>query len=69
MGTPVTVNGREIGTLGSSSGKIGLALVRIDKVKDALDSGTAIMAGEVVITLLLPPHVAFTFPTAEADKT
>ncbi|MBO1038982.1 YgfZ/GcvT domain-containing protein [Brucella pituitosa] len=69
MGTPVTVNGREIGTLGSSSGKIGLALVRIDKVKDALDSGTAIMAGEVEITLLLPPRVAFTFPTAEADKT
>lgn len=68
MGTPVTVNGREIGTLGSSSGKIGLALVRIDKVKDAIDSGTAILAGEVEITLLLPPRVAFTFPTAEADK-
>lgn len=68
MGTAITVNGREIGTLGSSSGKIGLALARIDRVKDALDSGAAIMAGEVAITLLLPPHVAFTFPTAEADK-
>ncbi|HWT62305.1 MAG TPA: folate-binding protein YgfZ [Ochrobactrum sp.] len=68
MGTTITVNGREIGTLGSSSGKIGLALARIDRVKDALDSGAAIMAGEVEIALLLPPHVAFTFPTAEADN-
>lgn len=68
MGTAITVNGREIGTLGSSSGKIGLALARIDRVKDALDSGAAIMAGEVAINLLLPPHVAFTFPTAETDK-
>ncbi|MFK4818952.1 YgfZ/GcvT domain-containing protein [Ochrobactrum quorumnocens] len=68
MGTSITVNGREIGTLGSSSGKIGLALARIDRVKDALDSSAAIMAGEIEITLLLPPHVAFTFPTTEADK-
>lgn len=68
MGTSITVNGREIGTLGSSSGKIGLALARIDRVKDALDSSAAIMASEIEITLLLPPHVAFTFPTTEADK-
>jgi hypothetical protein len=37
-------------------------------VKDALDSGTLILAGEIEITLALPPHVRFTFPTADADK-
>ncbi|GAA5624986.1 tRNA-modifying protein YgfZ [Brucella sp. NBRC 12953] len=68
MGTSVTVGGRDIGTLGSSSGKLGLALVRIDRVQDALDSGTPILAGEAEITLALPPHVRFTFPTADADK-
>ncbi len=68
MGTPITVGGREIGTLGSSSGRIGLALVRIDRVKDSLDSGTAIRAGENEITLDLPPHVGFTFPIAETGK-
>lgn len=68
MGTPVTVGGRDIGTLGSSSGKIGLALVRIDRVKDAIDSGTPILAGEIEIRLELPPHVRFTFPTADTDK-
>ena len=50
------------------SGRIGLALVRIDRVKDALDSGTPILAGESEITLALPPHVRFTFPTTETDK-
>jgi len=68
MGTPVTVGGRDIGTLGSSSGRIGLTLVRIDRVKDALDSGTPILAGEIEIRLELPPHVRFTFPTADTDK-
>lgn len=68
MGTPVTVGGRDIGTLGSSSGRIGLALVRIDRVKDAIDSGTPILAGEIEIRLELPPHVRFTFPTADTDK-
>jgi len=68
MGTPVTVGGRDIGTLGSSSGRIGLALVRIDRVKDAIDSGTPILAGEIEIRLELPPHVRFAFPTAETDK-
>jgi len=68
MGTSVTVGGRDIGTLGSSSGKLGLALVRIDRVKDALDSGTPILAGGAEITLALPPHVRFTFPAADADK-
>lgn len=68
MGTAITVDGRDIGTLGSSSGKLGLALVRIDRVKDAFDSGTPILAGESEIALALPPHVRFTFPTAETDK-
>lgn len=68
MGTPITVGGREIGTLGGSSGRIGLALVRIDRVKDALDSGTVILAGESEINLDLPPHVGFTFPTSETEK-
>lgn len=68
MGTPVTVDGREVGTMGSSSGRIGLALVRIDRVKDALDSGTPFLAGESEIRLELPPHVRFTFPTADTDK-
>lgn len=64
-GTAVTVNEREIGLLGSSADGLGLALVRIDRVQDALDAGLPIMAGETVITLSLPPHVKFAFPQVD----
>ncbi|WP_157015163.1 CAF17-like 4Fe-4S cluster assembly/insertion protein YgfZ [Mesorhizobium xinjiangense] len=61
-GTPVTADGRAIGTLGSSVGPTGLALVRIDKARDAMDAGTAILAGETALHLRIPPGVRFGFP-------
>ncbi len=68
MGTPITVDGREIGTMGSSADTIGIALVRIDRVKDAIDAGSPILAGETPITLTLPPHVRFGFPETDAGN-
>lgn len=67
-GTVITAGGREIGTLGSSAVGIGIALVRIDRVKQAIDSNTPILAGETAITLDLPPNVRFTFPTEAAEE-
>lgn len=66
-GTPITANDRELGTLGSVSGKTGLGLVRIDRVKDAMDSGTPILAGETAIDLAIPPEHRFTFPVSTQD--
>ncbi len=66
MGTPLTAGGREIGTLGSSAGGVGIALARIDRVKEAIDAGTPVLAGDVDVTLALPPQVRFTFPEAQA---
>ncbi|MHC1549586.1 CAF17-like 4Fe-4S cluster assembly/insertion protein YgfZ [Phyllobacterium sp. K27] len=61
-GTSITANGREVGTLGSVAGRSGLALVRIDRVKDAMDSATPILAGDILIQLAIPPEHRFTFP-------
>jgi len=66
-GTELTVAGRPVGTLGSVSGKAGLAIARIDRVKAALDAGEAIMAGDVAVTLAIPPFVKFTFPQDAAS--
>ena len=41
-GTEIIAGGRAIGTLGSVAGGVGLAIVRIDQVKDAMDAGTPI---------------------------
>lgn len=60
--TDVTAAGRTIGALGTVVGNEALAIVRIDKVKDAMDSATPVFAGDVLLTLAIPPSARFTFP-------
>jgi folate-binding protein YgfZ len=62
-GTEITVGGRPVGTLGSTAGRQGIAILRIDKVKDALDAGTAILAGDVPLDVAIPGWAAFTWPS------
>ncbi|EJM98822.1 folate-binding protein YgfZ [Phyllobacterium sp. YR531] len=66
-GTAIAANGRELGILGSIAGRCGLALVRIDRVKDAMDSGTPILAGDIAIDLAIPPEHRFTFPVTAQE--
>lgn len=61
-GTDLTVNGRSVGTLGSTFGTTGLAIARIDRVKTALDDGQTILAGDVPVQLAIPAWAGFTFP-------
>jgi folate-binding protein YgfZ len=61
-GTEIVAGGKALGALGSTQGGHGLAIVRIDRVKDALDTGHAITAGEVPVTLAIPDWATFTFP-------
>jgi folate-binding protein YgfZ len=67
-GTPLTAGTAAIGTLGSSVGGAGLALVRLDRAKAAIDAGTPIEAAGVALTLALPAWAKFTWPaTVAAD--
>ncbi len=66
-GTPITAGDREIGTLGSVARNTALALVRIDRVKDAIDSGIPILAGDVMLDLAIPPEHRFTFPVTTQE--
>ena len=61
-GTELTVAGRPVGTLGSSEGTSGLAIVRIDRIKAALDAGQPILADDVVVSLAIPSWAKFSFP-------
>ncbi|MBS9719950.1 folate-binding protein YgfZ [Tianweitania sp. BSSL-BM11] len=67
-GTPITADGRPIGTMGSSSGGRGLALVRIDKVKNAVDRDVPVLAGETSITLSIPAWARFDFPQSPSSE-
>jgi tRNA-modifying protein YgfZ len=57
--TGVTVLGgdKQVGTMGSTADGHGLALVRIDRVADALDAGQALTAGGLAIRLTDPSEV------------
>ncbi len=61
-GTELTVDGRPLGTLGSTAGTTGLAIARIDRVKAALDTGQEILAGVVPVSLAIPAWAKFGFP-------
>jgi folate-binding protein YgfZ len=56
-GIAVVAGDKPLGTMGSSADGIGLALVRIDRVADALDAGTPLMAGGIAIRLAEPDEV------------
>jgi hypothetical protein len=53
-GSPVLAGDKPVGTMGSTSGQNGLALIRTDRVADALDAGLALTAGGLGIRLADP---------------
>ncbi|WP_337241563.1 hypothetical protein, partial [Proteus faecis] len=57
IGLPVTAGDKPVGTMGSSAGGVGLALLRTDRVSDALDAGLALTAGGLPISLVSPDDV------------
>ncbi len=44
-GAPVTAGDKTVGTMGSSAGTIGLAMLRVDRVAEALAAGTSTERG------------------------
>ncbi|MBE7185405.1 MAG: folate-binding protein YgfZ [Methylobacterium mesophilicum] len=65
-GTEVTANGRALGLLGTVSGNKALAILRIDRVADALNGGLPILAGDAAVGVMLPPGVSYVFPADSA---
>ncbi len=56
-GSTILAGDRQVGTMGSTSGQNGLALIRTDRVTDALDAGLALTAGGLGIRLADPDAI------------
>jgi folate-binding protein YgfZ len=56
-GISILAGGKSVGTMGSSAQGKGIALVRIDRVADALDAGLPLSAGGLAVTLAEPEVV------------
>ncbi|MFZ0093009.1 MAG: folate-binding protein [Pseudolabrys sp.] len=61
-GLPVTAGGKQVGTLGSTAKGRGLALLRRDRVEDALAAGVPLEAGGITIRALKPAWAKFDWP-------
>jgi tRNA-modifying protein YgfZ len=61
-GLPITANGKQVGLLGSTAKGRGLALLRLDRVEDAVASGTALEAGGITIRAVKPDWANFDWP-------
>lgn len=66
-GTELTAEGKPIGTLGTVVGRDGLAIVRIDRVADAMRAGAPILAGGVEVEARLPEWTGLDFPGESAE--
>jgi tRNA-modifying protein YgfZ len=61
-GLPVTAGERQIGLVGSIAKGRGLALMRLDRLADALASQTPLVAGGIAIQASKPAWAQFDFP-------
>lgn len=61
-GVEVKAGGKPLGHMGSGVNGKGLALVRLDRVHDALQKGEKITAGGIEISLQKPAWARFAFP-------
>ena len=61
-GIAITAGERQLGTMGSATAGHGLALLRLDRVAEALSNGQELLAGAVAIRLVKPDWARFAFP-------
>jgi len=61
-GLPVMAGEKQAGTLASTAKGRGLAMLRLDRVTDALASGTPLVAGGIAIRVVKPDWARFAFP-------
>lgn len=61
-GTAITAGGKPAGAMGSSSGRTGLAMIRLDRAKAAMDTGNDITADGTDLVISLPPWAGFGWP-------
>ncbi len=67
-GVEVTANGKPLGFTGTTAGKAGLALLRLDRTARAVKNGETVLAGGVRIEVRIPDWVNFGWPEVAAKN-
>jgi folate-binding protein YgfZ len=61
-GLPVMAGDKQVGTMGSAAGARGLAMLRLDRVADALAAGQSLTAGGTSLSVHKPDWAQFAWP-------
>jgi folate-binding protein YgfZ len=61
-GVEIFAGDRSVGYMGSSAGRLGLAMLRLDRVDDALKEGATLKAGGIELKIVKPDWATFPFP-------
>lgn len=61
-GLEVKAGDKQVGMMGSAANGRGLALLRLDRVADAMAAGTPLVSGGVTLRVLKPDWARFEFP-------
>jgi tRNA-modifying protein YgfZ len=61
-GQPVMASEKEVGTLMSTAKGRGLAMIRLDRIADALAAGTPLLCGNLPIHVVKPDWARFAWP-------
>ena len=61
-GMPIMAGNKNIGTLGSTAGGRGIAMLRLDRVADAFAAGTPLTASGATLRVLKPDWARFAVP-------
>jgi folate-binding protein YgfZ len=67
-GLPVMAGDKQVGTFGSAAKGRGLALLRLDRVADALAAGTSLTAGGIPLRVMKPAWAKFAWPGEKAAE-
>ena len=67
-GAEIVADKKPVGFIGSSSDNTGLALVRLDRVKDAIDAGVPLLVRGMPVEIAIPDWAHFRYPEADSDE-
>jgi folate-binding protein YgfZ len=65
-GVEISADGTPVGQLGSIDGTKGIAMVRLDRVEDAVRQGIPLLVGDVALTVRRPPWASYEVPSEGA---
>ncbi len=64
-GAEILIGGRAAGHLGSASGNQGIAVLRLDRLQDAMTTGGVVTVDGVVVSVALPAWADYGWPDTE----